>query len=370
MENNSKIQVSFAAVDPYLEDNIIKNVQKEIKGQGYVSYGDKNIYPQYLHDLYENVSTLKSIINGISDYVGGENIKINNPQFEEQINENGETVEDIIKQIAIDLELYGGFALNILRNKFGKIAAIYNLDFRNIRSDKKNTKFYYSDDWSKSYGRVKTTVYPKYDINGKEASSIFFYKIDHYGTYPSPVWGGSVVSAEILKHIGEFHLNSLYNGLSSDYIINLNNGVPSDDLKEEIENNFNEKFGGFSNASRSMLSFNQDIQHRTTIEGIPQNNFIDKYNSLYQTSLKDIYTAFRAHPALFGLPTENTGFNSQDLAEAFKLFNTTVILPLQKNIKRQFEKIFGEKDIISITPLNISFEEKSEDNDSTDENVK
>lgn len=369
--DTKKLNITFAAVDPYLEDNIIKNVQKEIKGQEFIQYGDKNLYPQYLHDLYENVSVLKSVINGISDYVGGENISINLPQFQEKINEN-DTVEDVVKQIAIDIELYGGFALNIVRNKMGSIAAVYNLDFRNVRSDKKNTKFYYSDDWTKSYGRLKTTVYPKFDINGKDINSIFYYKIDKYETYPSPVWCGSVTSAECLKHIGEFHLNSLYNGLASDYIVNMNNGTPADEVKAEIEALWQEKFGGFNNASRTMLSFNPDMQHKTTVEAIPQTNFIDKYNSLYQTSVKDIFTSFRVHPALFGLPTENTGFNSQDLAEAFKLANTTVILPLQKTIKRCFEKIFGEKEVLTIDPLKISFDEAVENvvDDSTNELVK
>lgn len=367
--DNKKINVAFAAIDPYIEDNIIKNVQKEIKGQDFISYGDKNLYPQYLHDLYENVSTVKSIINGIGDYVTGENVIINLPQYQEKINDT-ETVEDVVRQIAVDIELYGGFALNIVRNKMGGIAAVYNLDFRNIRSNKKNTKFYYSEDWTKSYGRLKTTVYPKYDINGKDVNSIFYFKLDKYNTYPSPVWGGSVTSAEILKHVGEFHLNSLYNGLASDYIVNFNSGIPSDDQKEEIEDNWNDKFNGFNNASRTMLSFNNDIQHRTTIDAIPQNNFIDKYNSLLNTSIRDIYTSFRVHPALFGLPTDNTGFNSQDIAEAFKVTNTTVILPLQKLIKRQFELIFGEKEVLTIEPLKIDFDENGKVEDSTEETVK
>lgn len=366
---DKRIDVAFLATDKFVEDNILKNVQNEVRGQDFIAYGDKNLFPQYVHDLYESVSVLKSIINGISDYVGGENITINLPQFQERINEN-ETVEDVVKQIAIDIELYGGFALNIVRNKLGGIAAVYNLDFRNIRSNKKNTKFYYSEDWSKSYGRVKTTVYPKFDVDSKDANSIYYYKIDKYSTYPNPIWGGSVVSAEILKHIGEFHLNSLYNGLSSDYIVNMNNGVPADEVKEEIEDAFNDKYNGFNNGARTMISYNSDLQHRTTVEAIPQSNFIDRYNSLYETSIKDIYSAFRVHPALFGLPTENTGFNSQDIAEAFKVANTTVILPLQKIIKRQFELIFGEKDVITIDPLKINFEDSTTNENSSEELVK
>lgn len=371
IKNEKKFDFKFSAIEPYIEENIIKNVQKEIKGQEFVIYGDKNIYPQYLHDLVSNVSVLRSIIFGIADYVGGENITINSPQFEIMVNDKGETIEDITKQIAIDICTYGGFALNILRNKLGGIAAIYNVDFRNIRSNKKNTKFFYSEDWTKSYGRLKTTVYPRFDINGKEASSIFYYKSEKYNTYPSPVWVGSVTSAECLKHISDFHLNSLYNGLASDYIVNFNAGIATDELKQEVVDNFNEKFSGFNNGARTMLSFNPDFQHRTTIEAIPQNNFIDRYNSLYQTCLKDIFTAFRVHPSIFGLPTDNSGFNSQDLAEAFKLTNTTIILPLQKTIKRCFEQIFNEKDIITIKPLIIVFNENENiSSDSTEKNIK
>lgn len=368
--NENKLQLAFIANNLVQENNIMKNTQKEVNGQAFWQYGDKNAYPQYLYDLYTNVSCLKSVINGIADYVVGENITINLDNFNIEMNRNGETIEDIVRQAAIDLGIYGGFALNIIRNKAGKTIEVYNINFQNLRSNKDNTEFYYSTDWSKSYGRVKTKAYKRYTIDGTEPSSIFYFKNEKYHTYPSPLWEGAVISAECLKHISEFHLNSLYNGLSSDYIVNFNSGKPSDEQKAEIEEAYSDKFTGYQNASRQMMSFNDDMQHRTTIEAIPQTNFLDRYNSLYQTSIKDIFTSFRAHPAIFGLPTENTGFNSQDLAEAFKLFNTTVVLPQQKLIKRCFERIFGVKDVLAITPLAISFGEEATDTDSTDQIVK
>lgn len=365
--NEKKLQLAFIANNLVQEDNIMKNTQKEVNGQGFWQYGDKNIYPQYLYDLYANVSCLKSVINGIADYVVGENITINLEQFNIEMNRNGETIEDIVRQAAIDLGIYGGFALNIIRNKSGNIAEIYNINFQNLRSNKDNTEFYYSTDWTKSYGRVKTNVYKRYTIDGTEPSSIFYYKNEKYRTYPSPLWEGAVNSAECLKHISEFHLNSLYNGLSSDYIVNFNSGKPTDEQKAEIEEAFADKFTGYQNASRQMMSFNDDMQHRTTVEAIPQTNFIDRYNSLYTTSLKDIYTAFRASPALFGLPSENTGFNDNDIEQSFKIFSTGMVYPIQKTIKRCFERIFGVKEVLTITPFTISFKEKEEE--TTDSNV-
>ena len=353
------MNIAFAAIDPYLEDNIIENNQKEIKGQKLISYGDRNIYPQYIDDLYESVSTLKSIINGMADYVCGENVEIRLPQYSERINKDDETIEDIVRQMAVSYVEYGGFALNIVRNHIGGIAGIYVLDFKNVRTNKKNTEFYYSEEWAeKTYGRVKFTTYPAFDPDDRaQASSILYVKNDKKTVYPSPTWGGAVISAEILKHINEFHLNSLYNGLSGDYIVNFSNGTPTDEVKEEIEDTWCEKFTGFQNGGRQILSFNPDVQHRVMVEAIPQNNYIDKFNAIEKTSKQDIYSAFRCHPVLFGLPTEQSGWSDQDFKEAFKLANKTVILPIQKVVKRTFEKIFGEKEVINIEPFNINWEE-------------
>lgn len=363
MENieNKSVKISFAAIDRTVQDNIIQNVQKEIKGKDMVEYGDKNIYPNYLHDLYTNVSVLQSIINGISKCFG--DVDINKEQFKIQMNERGDQIEDIVTQIIKDYCLYGGFALNIVRNVKGGIAGIYNLDFKRIRSDKKNTKFYYSEDWAnKSLGRVKTAVYPKYDPNDKkQASSIYYYKNDMYSTYPSPFWGGSVMDAEVLKNISQFNLNSLHNGLSSDYIVNFNAGKPTEEDQVEIEELFDEKYAGFQNC-RPMLSFNKDFQHRTTVEAIPQTSYAEKYQALEKTSKQNIYTSFNISPVLLGLPSEGTGFNDQDINESWRIAEQLVFKPVLKVVKRAFEFIFQEPDVVDIKITIINFDRNDASN--------
>lgn len=355
----NKIQISFAAIDKWAEDNILRNEQKEIKGQKFIQYGEKNIYPQYLHDLVESVTTLKSIINGISTCF--KDIKMNITTFEKQINADGETVEDIVRQLIKDYETYGGFALNVVRNKQGSVAGVYNLDFRNLRCDKKNKKFYYSEDWGKkSLGRVTCVEYNAYDPGAKDANSIFYYKNDKYATYPSPCWVGSAISAECLKHIGEFHLNSLYNGLSSDYIINMNNGVPDDTQKEEIEDAFNEKYNGFQNGSRTMISWNPDKEHAATITAVPNSSFIDRYNALEKSAKQDLYSAFNVTPVILGLPSESTGFNDQDVEESFEITKKMAFEPILKIVKQTFEKIFQQPDAITIEVIDIDWSYKKE----------
>ena len=63
----NKIQVAFAAIDKNWEDLIPQPT--EIEGtKKYVLYGTDNRYPDYLWGLFNDVSTLKTVIEGIADY--------------------------------------------------------------------------------------------------------------------------------------------------------------------------------------------------------------------------------------------------------------------------------------------------------------
>ena len=51
-------QLSFAALYPFKETNEILPTEKEIRGQGFLSWGEDNQYPFYLLSLYKDVATL------------------------------------------------------------------------------------------------------------------------------------------------------------------------------------------------------------------------------------------------------------------------------------------------------------------------
>lgn len=365
MTNNEKKQtnVKFLAIDQFVESNIIAPTEVYVKDKSFVGWGEMNNYPEYIEDLYQNVSTLHSIIDGTTDYVCGDKITTTVINFQERINSKGETFEDLVSWIAKDLVKYNGFALNVIKNKLGTIAEIYYLDFKRVRSNKEGTKFYYSTDWAgKSYGRVKYVEYDSFtsDEGKDKASTIFYYKNDVNRVYPTPMYAAAVTACEIEKKMNTYHLNNISNSFSSNYIINFNNGRPSDEIQEEIEMEVYDKFCGVENSGRPMLSFNNNKDSETSVTKIDADSFIDKYNTLAERSQQEIFTSFRATPNLFGIPTKTTGFSEQEYNEAYKLYNRTVIKPMQKKIEKAFDKIFGQQDSISIVPFAIdALEEKN-----------
>ena len=358
---NNKIStnVKFLAVDQFVTSNIVEPTEIIVRDKDLVGWGELNNYPYYIESLYQNVSTLQSVINGTKDYICGDGVICNISNFKEKINRNGDTFDDLIEWVAMDLVKYNGFALNIIKNKLGTPAEIYYLDFKRVRSNKNGTKYYYSTDWEKSYGRVKYTVYDSF-FNDKALNTIYYYKNDINKVYPTPIYAAAVTACEIEKKINEYHLNNISNSFSSNYIINFNNGRPSDEIQEEIEEEVYDKFCGVENSGRPMLSFNNNKDSETTVTKIECDDYIDKYNSLTERTQQEIFTAFRATPNLFGIPTKTTGFSEQEYSEAYKLFNKTVVKPLQKKLVKSFDKIFGVNDSIIIIPFKMDELEKNE----------
>lgn len=259
---------------------------------------------------------------------------------------------DIMRKVSKDKMIFGGYALQIIRDMVGRVSEIYHLDFMKIRSDEKNEVFYYADDWSA--WSIKAIKYPKFNYLDNNPTSVVYNK--GYITrkvYPVPVYGAAILSCETEKNINEFHLNSLHNGFMGNLIINFNNGQPTDEVKEEIEMNINEKFSGFQNAGRVLISYNDDETNKTTIERLDSDDFDEKYSALSDRTREQIFCAFRANPNLFGINSDSTGFNEQEFNSSFKLYNRTMIKPMQKEICDTFDKIFGMKNSITITPFSL-----------------
>lgn len=357
----SKNAMAFAALNPYTSTNIVENVEKEISGKDFISWGNDNQFPNYLFSLYSSCATLQSVINGTSDFICGNDSVCNIPNMGKKMNKKGDTIEDIIARIAIDYLIFGGFALQVIRDINGNVTELYWVDFTKLRSDKKNEVFFYSEDWDKSFGRVKYITYPKFKEDDKNPTSIYYFKGNKTrSVYPTPIYNASIIACEMEKKIDKYHINEISNNFLSSKIINFNGGTPDDELKSEIERNINEKFSGEDNAGRILISFNDSKESETTVSDLAQDSFADRYNALSNRMRSQIFTAFRATPNLFGLPTETTGFNAQEFGESFKLYNKTMVQPIQKVIKDSFDKIFKFENAITIEPFTINFENNEE----------
>ena len=375
-KSKQRANISFAAIDPYVETNIVSARERRLPGKSFVEWGDGNLYPDYLYSLSENVATLSSVIDGCVDYIVGDDITILplRPHYDEGVvNAKGETIREQVSDVGRSEETYGGFALQVIRGKDGQPSEIYHIDMRFLRTDKECEVFYYCEDWSRK-GSKQVIVYPKFmpsiadkwatmtdEERNRHASSILYVKSTRSKTYPSPKYAAAVKACETERCIDDFHLNAINNGFTGSYIVNFNNGAPTPEVQEEVEKNFNEKFAGHQNAGRIAFCWNASKATATSIEQVKVEDFGEKYKSLEASARQRIFTAFRANPNLFGIPTENLGFSNEEYESAFRLFNRTHIRPIQRKIADAYDKIYGQKGVLTIKPFSLDGESATEE---------
>ena len=96
MEDN-KVMMAFAAIDKSIIQEIPKQVEVEGRGSNYVNWGENNLYPEFLFELYQNVPTLSTIIEALSDYATGNDARCTVSGFEVKMNRHGDTMNDLVK---------------------------------------------------------------------------------------------------------------------------------------------------------------------------------------------------------------------------------------------------------------------------------
>ena len=327
-----------------------------------VSYGKDNDAPKQFKYCYMNSATLKSVVDGSVNYILGEEVVVNDEgaTFKDKVNRNGMTMKDIVAKSALSYQIYGGFAIQVIYNKLGVPVELFPLDFSRCRLNEKGDKVFYSKkNWSK-YG-TKAEVYDVFNlkkINIEKPTQILYVKGDFTNNvYPLPEWFGAMRDVLTEIEASKYALNSISNGFSARYLINLPDGAGMDNTQREaIEEAIKNKFCGTDTDTNFMIYY-ADGSDRAEISKIESDDANERFISIKDNARSNIYTAMRCTPNLMGLPTATTGFNSQEYSSAFKLYQKSVIQPIQDKIVKAINGVIGDN-AISIIPFQIIFDEK------------
>jgi predicted transcriptional regulator len=328
---------------------------KEQRGKDWIQFGTegqwKNRYPEYLLDLYRRSAKNHAIINSKKDYVVGQGWAVKDEnlstfrlaeleQFVKHPNQY-ESLNDILEKVAMDYELYNGFALEIVYNQLNdKIAAIYHADFARYRSNEDGSCYYYSEDWSKHNPKVeKIDAFNWKEPEGKQLLYVKGYSPD-CKYYPLPTYLGSTAYIELDVEVANFHLNSIHNGFMGGTLINFYNGEPTAEEQEEIERQIKDKFTNTDNANSIVLNFSDSRDRGAEIQQLNGNDFDKRFDILNRTVQKEIYAGHQVvDPALFGIKEEGLFTSRTQLIDSFELFQNTYINNRQQFIERVFNEL-------------------------------
>ena len=336
----------------------------ENKNKDYIEFGDDNLYPQYLLELYNGSSINNAIIKGVSAMIYGEGLDATDREESDAKKESWLSLntllhsspKDTLKCLAFDLKLFGMCYVNTIWNRpRTKIVEIRHIPAQYIRSGKadaygKVNEYYYSADWENTR-KHKPRYYKAFDLkdrtNANQVMCIKDYSPGSY-YYATPDYQGSTSYIQLDMEIAQFHLSNIKSGMFPSMAINMANGIPTIEERRTIERQINAKFAGSGNAGRILLTFNDGKDTAPEIVPINANDNSDSYQFLSQETTKKVLTGHRiTSPLLFGVKGDGSGFgnNADELRDSYSLFNNTVIKPFQNTLLEGLEPLFRVNNI-------------------------
>lgn len=332
----------------------------------YVWYGQNNLMPNYLIDQYNNCAIHKAIITSKVNQICGDGmVSLNYPMATVNLVNGKENVEEIFRKCALDLTLFGAFALNVVWSQDREsIAEIYHMDVSRLRSGKLDendeiTEFYYSADWT-DIKKFKPMRIPSFNQYHDEPSQIYYYKCYQPNNtyYPVPDYSGGLASIEIDVEIKNFHKNNLRKGMVPTLWINFNNGTVPEEEARVLTRALEEQYGGTDNAGSAILSFNESKDTAPEITQITTSQNDHYYTQIYDDINRSILSAHRVSSAeLFGIATPGKLGGSNQITEHTEYFRKMIIIPYMNMMLPVFNKLmsmrFGAPVTFDIKPLSI-----------------
>lgn len=274
----------------------------------YVGWGLDNHFPQYILRLVQSVGELNAIILQIHNYVCA-----STPQNK---------YKDVVDRLVMDFLLFGGFVCKVSKSIDGSEKYLYYVDIANYRTNEDGDVYFCKE--GTNFEKVEPT----------EQTTYHYYKgTNHRSFYPLPIWYSGLKSAEILNNIRMFNLNNIKNNFSSSGIVSIKGSTLSSQQMKELKKRIETTFCGAKNAGRVLVVNDNSNESKIEFTRIQPDNLADLYKSLQESAQDDLYIAFRINKMLLG---ENimSGFSNQEFGDAFKLFNNSVVIPIQKQIER------------------------------------
>ena len=298
---------------------------REISSKDWILFGEDNKFPDHLLYLYNKSSNHNAIINGKTIYIFGKGFE----SGEVKVNPYGESFNKVFKKFITDIELFGGGRLEVLW-KLGGGAELRHIPFQYLRRAKEDNGFWYCKTWGRfaSTSKEKPVFIPDFDVNNKQGVQVFSFNEYRPGAaiYPLPGYFGALNDIETDVEISKYNLSVIKNGMFSSKMITFNNGIPTNEIKREIEKDFKKKFAGSENSGNFMLVFNDDPAKAPTVNDLSTTDLDKLFDQLNKTTQGEIFSGHLVtSPMLFGIKTEGQLGGRTELLEAYEIFKNTYI---------------------------------------------
>lgn len=337
------------------------------------SYGRDNLYPQNIMSIVKASGTATLCLSRYEKFVEGYGLQ-DDVLADMIINRDGNTIDNLLKSIACDLTMFGGFALHVNYNVLGQITEVSIVPFEQLRLGETDDNGYVSEilqhcDWrgektkngkrqlvtEQSITRFKV-FNPDPNVVIKEIEDcddiehyngqILWLSMDGKNEYPTPIYDAAVTEISTDEGLGNVKYRNVRNNFLVACMLVAKKGAPRINSEgEEIEDDTQlisdedlVQFQGDSQSSKILYVELENDEDEPKIVNFPTRN-LDKEFQVTDTSVVErIYAQF--HQELFySIRIGKLGFSGDVMQDAYEYYAGEVTNE-QRFIERALDTVF------------------------------
>jgi len=338
---------------------------------GYIPFGQDNLYPEILNQMYYTSPLHGAIVDYKVNAVigGGFNIITDKLSNEAKVElyafENKIKLKKIAPIVTKQLIIHSRVYFKLCFNDKGKLTKIDNLSPEKLRRSRDGKTYFICEDWASRIDVLEITPY--HPLN-KEYEQLFIYELPCIGQdyYPLPQYSSALNFAFLSGELSYLAKSNIQNAVFPSFAMMFPKRPQSEEEKNVLRRTI-DKLKGAENAGKAVAFFANSAEQMPKIESLPTNSNDKLFQEASGLNTEQICFAHTIDPILMGVRTSGSLGNGSDIKQAYVIFEKNVVKPLREIVQDIFNellhiaKVEGELVINNFQIINETIVEVDED---------
>lgn len=309
---------------------------------GYIPFGQDNLFPELLNQLYYTSPLHGAIVDFKTNSVVGGGYTLKNEgmtnedklklyTFEKKI-KLGKVDRAISQQLIVHHRVY----FKLCYNKKRELYKIYNVSPEKVRVARDKQTYFLCDDWS---ARIDVTSIKKYHPSNTDSEQLYVYEVMTLGQeyYSLPQYTSALNFAFLSGELSYFAKSNIQNSVFPSFAMMFPKRPQSEEEKSMIKATI-DRLKGAANAGKAVAFFANSADQLPKIESLPTNGNDKLFHEASALNTEQICFAHTIDPILMGVRTTGALGGGADIKQAYVVFEKNVVMPL----RAQVEEIINE----------------------------
>jgi hypothetical protein len=329
---------------------------------GYIPFGQDNMFPELLNQLYYTSPLHGAIVDFKTNSVvgGGYTLKSEGMTNEDKLKlytfekkiKLGKVERAIAQQLTVHHRVYFKLCYNAKRELY----KIYNVSPEKVRIARDKQTYFLCDDWS---ARIDVTPIKKYHPTNSDLEQLYVYEIMTLGQewYPLPQYTSALNFAFLSGELSYFAKSNIQNSVFPSFAMMFPKRPQSEEEKSMIKHTI-DRLKGAANAGKAVAFFANSADQLPKIESLPTNGNDKLFHEASALNTEQICFAHTIDPILMGVRTTGSLGGGADIKQAYVIFEKNVVMPLRTQVEEivnellEIAKIPGEYTINNFQIIN------------------